>query len=81
MINTLALEELSMNAWPALKTHLYDGWVLRFANGYTKRANSVHPIYSSTLPVGEKITFCEGLYGREGLPTVFKLTHASRPGF
>src|SRR5512139_3235090 len=79
MISPLALEELSMNAWPALKTHLYDGWVLRFANGYSKRANSVHPIYPSTLPVEEKIAFCESLYGREGLPSVFKLTPASRP--
>jgi len=79
MISILALEEISMNAWPALKVHLYDGWVLRFANGYTKRANSVHPVYSSTLPVEEKLTFCESLYAREGLPTVFKLTRASRP--
>jgi ribosomal protein S18 acetylase RimI-like enzyme len=79
MISVLALEELSMNAWPALKTHLYDGWVLRFANGYTKRANSVHPIYPSALPMEEKIVFCESLYGREGLPSVFKLTLASRP--
>ncbi len=27
------IEELSMNAWPALQTKLFDGWVLRFADG------------------------------------------------
>jgi len=70
-------EELSMNAQPALKTQLYDGWVLRFSNGYTNRANSVNPIYTSLLPVEEKVAFCEDIYTRQGLPTVFKLTDAA----
>ena len=26
------LEEISMNAWPALQTILYNGWVTRSAN-------------------------------------------------
>jgi hypothetical protein len=30
------LEEAAMNAWPALQQALCHGWVLRFANGYTK---------------------------------------------
>lgn len=67
-------EELSMNAHPALKTQLYDGWVLRFSNGYTNRANSVNPIYPSVLPDGEKIDTCEKAYRSQNLPPVFKLT-------
>lgn len=74
------IEELSMNAWPSLQTQLYDGWVLRFADGYTKRANSVNPLYESTLPVSEKIDYCEKEYGLRNLPTVFKLTSESIPG-
>jgi GNAT superfamily N-acetyltransferase len=77
MIKTF--EELSMNAWPALQTKLYDGWVLRFAGGYTKRSNSINPIYDSTLPLDEKIEVCEHEYSRQGLPVVFKLTGASCP--
>lgn len=67
-------EEMSMNAWPALQTILYDGWILRFSRGYTKRANSINPIYSSTMSIEDKIKSCERLYNAEGLPTIYKLT-------
>jgi RimJ/RimL family protein N-acetyltransferase len=58
---------------------LYDGWVIRFANGYTKRANSVNPLYSSSLDIGEKLRFCERLYRAKNLPTVVKLTSEVHP--
>lgn len=76
---TNKFEELSMNAWPSLQTNLYDGWVLRFANGYTKRANSVNPIYESTLDFNEKIEYCEKAFFSKGLPVVYKLTEQSCP--
>ena len=59
---------------------LYDGWILRFADGYTKRANSVNPLYSSTIAIDEKIHFCEYVYQQKNLPVVFKLTAAAYPG-
>lgn len=77
MIRTI--EELSMNAWPAMRTLHHDGWVLRSADGYTKRANSVYPLYPSEVGLGEKIRFCESFYRDLNLPTVFKLTRASTP--
>jgi N-acetylglutamate synthase len=73
------LEELSLNAWPALQTVLYDGWILRFAGGYTRRANSVNPIYASALALDAKIIVCENFYRSQGLPVIFKLTPASQP--
>ncbi len=72
-------EELAINAWPALQQELYDGWVLRFADGYTKRANSINPIYASSLPVAEKVDWCEVIYGVKMLPVAFKLTEDSLP--
>ena len=75
----LRLEELAMNAWPALSQVLYDGWVLRFAAGYTKRANSVNPLYGSTLDLERKVLQCEALYRAAGLPAVFRLTPFSPP--
>lgn len=73
------LEEISLNAWAPLQSMVYDGWVIRVSNGYTKRANAVHPLYVSQKSLEEKIVFCEALYSRHGLPTIFKLTSASQP--
>jgi len=72
-------EELTMNAWPALQTLYYDGWVLRFANGYTRRANSVATLYPGDFQPAEKIGYCEQLYGLYGRTPIFKLTPASLP--
>src|SRR5215510_11714647 len=73
------LEEIAMNAWPALQQVLYDGWVLRFANGYTKRANSVNPLYVSCGAIAEKIAFCERCYANHGVPAIFRLTSCLAP--
>lgn len=73
------IEELSMNAWPALQTKLYDGWVLRFADGYTWRANCINPIYSSSISLQEKLDFCEQEYKQINMPVVYKLTSDSQP--
>ena len=77
MIQTI--EELSLNAWPSLQTMWYDGWVLRFADGYTNRANSINPLYSSKRDVREKIEACERIYHDRGLRVVFKMTPDSYP--
>lgn len=72
-------EELTLNAHPALQTQFYDGWVLRFANGYTKRANSINVLYPAVLDLQTKINECEKRYSAKGLPTVFKLTETAAP--
>lgn len=79
MINITTLEEYSLRAWPALETETYDGWLLRFANGYTRRANTAQPLYGSTLDLDTKIAYCEAFYQQRGLPCGFKLTPAAYP--
>ncbi|XOI98242.1 GNAT family N-acetyltransferase [Paenibacillus polymyxa] len=73
------IEELSLNHWQPLSTLLYDGWILRFAKGYTKRANSIQPIHYSTLDVHEKIEECERIYASNQLSTIFKITPFIQP--
>jgi N-acetylglutamate synthase len=73
------IEQISFNAWPSLKTILYDNWVIRISDGVTRRANSINPIFESSYGIEEKISFCEKLYFDNNLPVVYKLTNESSP--
>lgn len=73
------LEELSANAWPGLRSVLVDGWLLRFAEGYSSRANSVLPLYPGMAPLAAKIAHCEALALSRGAESIFKLTAAALP--
>jgi GNAT superfamily N-acetyltransferase len=64
------VEETCLNAWPALREVLLDGWLLRFSKGLTRRANSANPL----RPVAHAdIRGCEALYRRLRLPTIFRV--------
>src|SRR5258708_6135593 len=67
------VEEAGLNSWPARQQMLFDGWIARFADSYTKRANSVTPLYPPLLPAESKVAFFEDLYERQQLPMVFRL--------
>ncbi len=73
------IEEAGLNAWPGLDTFLYDGWIIRRANGYTKRANSVTPLYPSKLALETKIDYCQQLYKQWQLRPTFRLPAFSTP--
>jgi len=68
------LEELSMNALPSLQTTLYDGWILRLADGFTNRANSINPIYPSIKNINTKIEKCETVFKSKNLRPTYKIT-------
>jgi N-acetylglutamate synthase len=68
------LEERALNAWPALQTVLMDGWILRFADGYTKRANSACMLGGPCAPLSQVGEAIEALYERYGQRPIFRLT-------
>lgn len=75
----LQVEEAYLNAWPALRQVLLDGWLLRFSDGLTRRANSVNPISPGSNDLQEKVALCERLYRAQGLPTIFRLPAIIEP--
>jgi GNAT superfamily N-acetyltransferase len=74
------LEELAANAWPGLRGALVDGWVVRFARGYSRRANSVLPLYGGVMHLESRIARCEDLFRSEGIAATFKLFPGAEPG-
>ena len=74
-------EEAGLNALPAPRQVLLDGWLLRFADGCTRRANSVNPIWSGgALDIGARIRRCAALYAAQGLPCLFRVPSFQPPG-
>lgn len=68
------IEELSMNGMPSLSNNFFDGWIMRFSKGYTKRGNSILPVYGGEKDVFNKIEYCENIYKSKNQKTIFKLT-------
>jgi len=73
------LEEKMLNAWPSLQQVLFDGWVLRFAGGYTRRANSVNFLHDGTQEIHQKIRQCINIYRHKNLRPVFRVTPLAHP--
>ena len=70
------VEEASLNSWPAPRQVLLDGWVLRFAGSYTRRANSATPLDpepDGPAALFAKIAACERLYAAQGLPALIRV--------
>jgi GNAT superfamily N-acetyltransferase len=69
------IEEVCFNAFPSLKQVLYGNWLMRFADGLTRRANSVNalrPECAGDDPMAV-IAAAEALYREQGLPTIFRV--------
>jgi GNAT superfamily N-acetyltransferase len=77
--DAVRIEEAGLNALHTLRQLFYDGWLLRVSPGAAKRARSVNPHFGSTLPTAAKIDYCEQVYARHGLPTLFRMTPFAKP--
>ena len=68
------IERAAFTAWPARETVAYDGWQLRYSDGFSRRINSVAATGPSTKPLVEKLIHCRGWYAQRDLPLLFRLT-------
>jgi ribosomal protein S18 acetylase RimI-like enzyme len=73
------VEETCMNAWPALKEVFYDGWLIRIANGATRRTNSVNVIGEGRRALADKIAYCEAVYRAHAQPSYFRILSTAPP--
>jgi GNAT superfamily N-acetyltransferase len=74
------IEELSFNAWPALREVALDGWRVRFAAGYSKRLNSANVLEPGGGDLTAKVAQVETLYAAADQPSIFRLTPLSDAG-
>jgi N-acetylglutamate synthase len=70
---------LVAEAWPAPSGQDMGGWLLRHAEGVTKRANSVLPL-DDPGDLEHAVDRAERFYGGLGLPAVFSMDAQARPG-
>ncbi|UCE24703.1 MAG: hypothetical protein JSU74_01235, partial [Candidatus Zixiibacteriota bacterium] len=70
----LTLEELSLNSWPALQEIHHRGWIIRLADEYSRRSNSVWPLYGSSNDLEEKVRKCESIYRAHHQRSFFRMT-------
>ena len=70
----LACEERIINCWPAIETMLVGDFLLRFAHGYSGRANSASPLRPEAALDDAGIGHVEALYRQAGLPPIFRAT-------
>jgi ribosomal protein S18 acetylase RimI-like enzyme len=79
VVDVEELERLVRQGWPALEEIEVDGWVARFAEGVTQRANSVSPVGEPGDPHAA-VERVERLYRERGLPATFQVGPVVRPG-
>jgi GNAT superfamily N-acetyltransferase len=73
------IEEAGLNVLQTQRQLFYDGWLLRLSPGVARRGRSVNPHYGSSLPLEDKLAYCESVYAQHGLPTLYRITPWSQP--
>ena len=69
----MKLEQAAFSAWPALETQQLDNWALRFADGYTKRANSANAKQAIGQLTDQQLDAIEAFFHARQQPPIFRL--------
>ncbi|MBX3012407.1 MAG: GNAT family N-acetyltransferase [Caldilineaceae bacterium] len=74
------VEWLAARAWPAAEVQEIDGWWARYANGVTRRANSVWPnVTSESVATDARIEAVAQFYAERRLPARYQISPAAQP--
>lgn len=76
----LAIERAGVKAWPALETVPIGGWLWRFSQGGSQRANSVSALADPGMDVERAIDEAEKRYAAKGAVAKFQITDVAVPG-
>ncbi len=77
-MNSEEIEYAGFCSWPADEQQDLDRVVLRFSNGYTKRANSATVLQQQTGDFSNLVQQCEDYYQKNGIPCTFRLPSFSQ---
>ena len=75
----LALESRLVNAWPSFDYQAYDGWLLRLARGYSKRANSATALVPGATLDEPLVDHMVAHFIAENVRPTFRLTSLESP--
>lgn len=75
----LGLESRLFNAWPSLDYQFYDGWLLRTAKGYSKRANSASPLVPGVTLDDDLVDCMVKQFLAQNVRPTFRLTSLEAP--
>ena len=67
------VEEACLNAWPATRTVMLGGWLVRLSDGPTRRTDSVNPRRGSPLDPTPILQEAAALFAERGRATLFRI--------
>lgn len=74
-----AVEAATYTAWPAREMSELGSWQLRFADGFSRRGNSVLALGEIPHDLVERVAWCRKWYADRGLDLVFRMTPMCDP--
>jgi len=67
------LEALYTAAWPPLRRESVGDWLVKFAPGVSRRANSANPLRARLRDVDSSIEACARRYRDSSMPALFRI--------
>jgi GNAT superfamily N-acetyltransferase len=74
------VEETCLNAWPALREIVLDGWLVRYADGVSRRLNSANPLSARSAISDAVIAETAAFFARRGQPAIFRVPSIAAAG-